>query len=331
MKKFRVLMGALSFSMVAAIVIACTKEKETKVEQSSNQMTTVLKEDDMSAYLKQFKEKMQSADKGDEALSLEDARWHLEAVLNYSYGDAGNLVTEIQRDTFYYTMPLNGEMVTLVRLNEAFSSLSTDVEKAFAACDLPNKSILALQTQFENETKDDAVMVRVVMDTRGLGPEFNEYGFGPTDYWCEADHGGKCGQYSGQTNIGAVQKLQTKINYRIPHRKCVGIGYYSDIESIHIYDDFIFNYLWDSLAPYGYRVHYYGDLNENYPLCLSPDDLNYYLEEAMKLIDELKPDDKVIIDMTNEYYELVPVSPTYFGYHHYVLNYGVFHCGNANE
>ena len=70
MKKTRIVVGMLALATVAAIVIACTKEKETTVDQSSNQMTSVSKEDDMSAYLKHFKEKMQSAEKGNETLSF---------------------------------------------------------------------------------------------------------------------------------------------------------------------------------------------------------------------------------------------------------------------
>jgi len=34
MKKFRILMGALVLAMVAIVIIACTKEKETMVAQS---------------------------------------------------------------------------------------------------------------------------------------------------------------------------------------------------------------------------------------------------------------------------------------------------------
>lgn len=127
MKKTRIIVGVLALAVVSAIVIACTKEKETNVEKSSNQMTTVSKEDDMSAYLKQFKEKMQSAEKGDEVLSLEDARWHLEAVLNYTYGDAGYQTSEIQRDTFYCKIPCQGEEIAFVQLNEVFSLFSNSI------------------------------------------------------------------------------------------------------------------------------------------------------------------------------------------------------------
>lgn len=334
MKKNRIIMGTLVLVVVSAIIIACTKEKETKVAQNSNEMVTVSKEDDMSAYLKQFKEKMQSTSKGDETLSMEDARWHLEAVLNYTYGDAGHPTTDIQSDTFYIDIPTKGEVVTLDKLNDVFSSLSADVEKTFAACDLPEKSILAIQTEFDDDSKEEGAHIRVIMDTRGLNTEYNEFQFGPTEYWYEDDWRGKCGLYVGEClGTGAVQRLQSKINTCIPHiGSGSGVVYFSSIESIEIDDSYIYHYLEDSLglSPSGYRVHYYGDIQELFPLCLSPDNLNYYLSEALKLIDEVKPMNKEIISMTNEYYELVPVD-YYFGYHHYTFRYGILNIRGYDD
>jgi len=335
MKKTRIVMGAMALTIAAEIIIACTKEKVTIDSQSTSEMITVSKEDDMSAYLKQFKEKMQSATKGDETLSLEDARWHLEAVLNYTYGDAGHQTTDIQRDTFYIDIPTKGEVVTLDKLNDAFNSLSTDVEKSFAACDLPEKSILAIQTEFDDDSKEGGAHIRVIMETRGLNPEnsdYNEFRFGPTEYWYEDNGYGKCGPYVGECiETGAVQRLQSKINACIPHvGSAYGTVYFSSIESIEINDTYIYNYLEDPLSPYGYRVHYYGDIQELFPLCLSPDDLNYYLSEALKLIDEIRPMNKEIISMTNEYYDLVPTY-YYFGYHHYTFRYGILNVGGYDE
>lgn len=142
MKKFRILMGTIALVAVAAIIITCTKEKETIVSQSASETITVSKDDDMSTYLKQFKEKMQSAERGNEVLSLEDARWHLEAVLNYTYGDAGQLFSDIQCDTFSYKLSTQGDEITLAQLNEAFNVFSNRVERVYEECTLPEKRIL---------------------------------------------------------------------------------------------------------------------------------------------------------------------------------------------
>ena len=161
-------MGTLALAVAVATVIACSKDKETKAIQNSNEIVTISKEDDMNAYLKQFKEKMQSASKGDETLSLEDARWHLEAVLNYTYGDAGHPTSDIQCDTFYYELPVNGDEVPLNRINEAFMALSKEVENTYTECNLPEKSVLAIQTLFDNKSKDGNITVRSILSTRGF-------------------------------------------------------------------------------------------------------------------------------------------------------------------
>ena len=222
-------------------IIACNKEKaEIKTIAETE---TVLKEDDMSAYLKQFKEKMQSAAKGDETLSMEDARWHLEAVLNYTYGDAGHQTSDIQCDTFYCMLHANGEEVTLAQLNEAFEALSYDVEKAYGNCNLPDKSVLAIQTSFEDESKDGDIVVRSVLSMRGLSPFTSFMWFDSTDYWHEwyYDDGngyieayGKCGPYAGECpDSGAPRELTKKLRLRMPNYYCLqGNGYYTDYEEV---------------------------------------------------------------------------------------------------
>ncbi len=332
MKKVKILSVALALTIVAAVIIACTKEKETKVTQKSSELVTVSKEDDMSVYLNQFKEKMQSSTKGDETLTMEDARWHLEAVLNYTYGDVGHQISCIQCDTFYYKLPTDGGRVSLDRLNEAFNSLSMDVENAFAACVLPDKSILDIQTRFENESRDGIVTVQTIMDVRGWIASILPSPFGPDDYWFENDWSGKCGPYVGECiGTGSVQALESKINSNLPLVKCYqGSGYFTDIDSIAIYDDYILEHLQDSLGPYGYRIHYKGGPTWQYPTCLSPDDLNYYLVEALKLVNELKPVGKEIIRVTNVYEQYVPIG-YYLGFHLYTFKYGKFNCNGGGD
>lgn len=54
MKKSRIILGVIALAIVAAMIVACTKEKEkeNRVAQDKGELTTVSKEDDMSAYLK---------------------------------------------------------------------------------------------------------------------------------------------------------------------------------------------------------------------------------------------------------------------------------------
>lgn len=330
MRKFRITMGATALAIVAAIIIACTKEKETIVSQNASETITISKEDDMSAYLKQFKEKMQSEAKGNEILSMEEARWHLEAVLNYTYGDAGRQITDVQYDTLHYTIRVDGNKVSLAQLNEAFEELSHGVEKAFDKCVLPDKSVLAIQSIFENKYRSGDVDVRCVLYIRGLNAAVFCPVFDSTDYWWEDDCSGKCGPYEGDCiGEGAVQQLQSKINSNMAYAACAtGHGYFTDYSNVVIFD-YVASGLTDPNSPYGYRVpFFYSDVNEY--TCLSPEDLNYYLSEALKLINEFRPDNYVPVCMANEYMYAVPIG-YHLAYHEYTFTYGAYHCFSGDD
>lgn len=350
MNKFKILLGAMALAVVAVAIIACTKEKETKAAYNNCDRVAVSKEDDMSAYLKKFKEKMQSASKGDEAMSLEDARWHLEAVLNYTYGDAGHQTTEIQCDTFYYELPTDGSEVTLARLNEAFMALSQNVENAYADCDLPEKSILSILTMFENDSKDGDFVVQTILTVRGFVPI--PMWFDSTDYWNEwyydygdgnIEAGGKCGPYVGNcSESGAPLELTRKLNYHIPDNECAfGGGYYTDegdvvlscysYSSIYPYDDFVY----DEYSPCHYKLYYRNeDPHEPWASnpggCISPEDMNYYLSKAPELVNHYTPTGKVFIGGYYQSLERVGIGIRDENcFHELVLKYGVFHCGGT--
>lgn len=302
MRKFKIVVKILALAVVIFNIIACNKEKvETK---TYGEMETVSKEDDMNTYLKQFKEKMQSATKSNEALSMEEARWHLEAVLNYTYGDAGRQVSDIQCDTFYYTLHTDGEEVTLAQLNEAFNALSFEVEKAYSNCDLPDKSILAIQTSFESERKDGDIVIRSVLSTRGLDLLTWPPRFDSTDYWNEyydwgfENGGGKCGAFSGEcSDSGAPKELTNKANLLIPFEYCEdGYRTYFTDHCWYEIDIFFSNscfyyYLMDENSPSGFKL-YYCHTSDG---CIPPEEMNYYLDKSQEIIEYLQPNGKIPI------------------------------------
>ena len=337
MKKAKILIGAFALALAAATIFACSKEK---AENKNHAEETILKEDDMSAYLEQFKKKMQSAEKGGETLSMEEARWHLEAVLNYTYGDAGHQTTDIQCDTFYYRLQANGEEVTLSQLNNAFNALSHDVDVAYGNCDLPEKSVLAIQTLFEEGNGSDDVVVRSILNTGGYRP-LNMW-FDSTDYWGEEyyDYGdgyisasGKCGPYFGECpNSGAPLELTKKLNLRRPDYGCAhGGGYFTDCECILvcIYSNSLYSlnideeFLYDENSPTQYKLYYRNGNSTS--ACISPDDMNYYLSKGPELIEHYQPEEKVNISAYYQSNEILCAKENNC-YHELIILYGAFHC-----
>lgn len=339
MKKVRLLMGVLALVVLAAVIIACTKEKEKEVAQNISEMEVVSIEDDMSAYLKQFKEKMQMVSKGNETLSMEDARWHLEAVLNYTYGDAGYQTSEIQRDTFCCNLLVQGEEIALAQLNEAFVLLSQNVENAYADCNLAEKSILSIQVLFDNNNKkDDDVVITGVLTTRGLGIMDWLPWFDSTDYWSDYSityngqtwGNGKCGPYSGQyPNSGAPHELTIMANLRIPLYGCQR-GYrmfLTDISPVEIYpEDDLF--LMDNNSPCGYMIYYNSndpyDPSHNPSHCIPPEDMNYYLDKFDEIMLYFQPNGKVPVGATYMYDVLTSIPGA--AMHRLDIDYAIIHC-----
>ena len=332
MKKSRIILGVIALAIVAAMIVACTKEKEkeNRVAQDNGELTTVSKEDDMRSYLKQFKEKMRSATKGDETLSLEDARWHLEAVLNYTYGDAGHKSSEIQCNTFRCKLKTSNGGVQLADLNQAFNLVSKNVEQTFSNCKLPNKSILGIQTELINEREGDSVTIQSTISTRGISIPVNYY-VDSTDYWYEDSISGKCGPYQGSClGTGAVQIIRNKIILNRPLIACPGNGvlYFTDFTSIYFSNTDVLT-MPDPNSPHGYRIPYISYPSYLPLMCFSPEDINYYVVEGLKLINEFAPIDKVFYNMTNTYMEAVPIG-YHLAYHEYKFTYAKPNCGGSD-
>lgn len=315
--------------LLAAIFFACNKEKQEKQELIKTE--NISKDEDMSAYLKQFKEKMLSSSKYDETLSTEDARWHLEAVLNFTHGDAGHETSDIQYDTFQCKLQTVEGMVQLSELNQAFNLISHNVEQVLANCTLPNKSILAIQTKLIDENKNDILTLQSIINTRGSSYP-TQYYVDSTDYWYEDDYSGKCGPYQGTClGTGAVQIIKNKINSNHPNYYCpTGHVYYTDFQDITFSESMVFDVgMLDPNSPHGYRIPVFTCPSSQAPMCLSPDEINYYIVEGLKLINEFAPNNrKVFYSMTNTYCEYVPVG-THLAYHQYTFNYAKPNCGGS--
>lgn len=336
MKKCGFLIVALALAVVIFTIIACNKEKADTQKQAEEEI--VSKEEDMSAYLKKFKEKMQSPSKGGETLSMEDARWHLEAVLNFTYGDAGHQTSDIQCDTLYYTIHANGDEITLAQLNDAFNALSYDVEKAYDNCLLPDKSVLAIQTSFENENKSGDVVVKSILNTRGFHP--SNMWFDSTDYWNEwyADFGdgyiyagGKCGPYAGEcTNSGAPKELTKKLQPRLVSYGCSnGTIYFSDYENCSISLDEVDDpsFMYDENSPCGYKLFYNSDKHIAY-VCIDPAGMNYYLSKGVELIEHYAPEGKVAVSAKYGWSEYVGLKAerTWASFHYIEVTYASYYC-----
>lgn len=144
MKKKNLFIATLLVVAATTIaVVSCKKENQDTLLNNSAQPVktfTPPQMDDMNAYLKEFKQKMQSATRGDnETLGLEEAAWYLSSVANYDFANANVEFNNIRFDTLYSTVVVTGGSVLLSDLAVAYENISTDIDKFYHSLSLDEK------------------------------------------------------------------------------------------------------------------------------------------------------------------------------------------------
>ena len=128
-------------AMVA--VVSCKKESQANLLGNSPQPSktfTPPQVDDMNAYLKAFKQRMQTVARGDgETLSLEEAAWHLSSVANYDFCNANVKFTDLRYDTLRYHIDVANGEVSLTDLNAVYASMANDIDAFYQSLDLQEK------------------------------------------------------------------------------------------------------------------------------------------------------------------------------------------------
>ena len=170
MKKFKlyaIFVMAMAI-IVTVAVVSCKKETSNALMGNNNESVQTFNPreiEDMNAYLKDFKQKMKSATKGeDEALSIEDAAWHLASVANYDFGHANVECDDVRFDTLFAQVNITNGSVLLSDLAVAYQSISSSIEFYYSLT-LDNKHFRFIDT-FISEN-GEVVITLITTFTRG--------------------------------------------------------------------------------------------------------------------------------------------------------------------
>lgn len=226
MKKKSFLIATLLVVMAAATaVVSCKKERHDQNSNGNEQ--TVQNADNMDEYLISFKKKLLSAEKGGEAISLEQAERDLGNLLNFDFGDANYATDVLQHDTLHAKLALTADgQVDLSQLAVTYNTLFEEILNTYHQTDIPEKSVYAILCNFnEMSNKDGENMdAEIVMISRG----FRGYKRDTND-WRPNDRGGTC---DGQdvNYCGAPEIVTNWLNYgKIVHMDCeFGRVYYTN-------------------------------------------------------------------------------------------------------
>lgn len=144
---------ALIMIIVAFCATSCTKSDYLEPTNRNNAQKSYYqppKTDDLKAYLRDFKQKMQSRE-NDETMDIEEAAWHLSSIANYDFGDVVSCFGKFQSDTLYYNINVENGMVKLSDLNSLYTEASADITTHLNNLNLENKHVRFLGAKIEDD------------------------------------------------------------------------------------------------------------------------------------------------------------------------------------
>ena len=277
MKKTRFfIVTLLVVAAVSVAVISCKKDKQDKVTNNQEYGP-----DNMDDYLISFKERMLSAKKGEETISLEQARLDLSNVLNFDFGDANYVSNVFQHDTLLVKLSLQNGEVDLYQLAITYNDAVAQVLDAYRKVDLPEKSIYNINCVINPQSGDGNAECQVIMTTRGFALT-RKTGFDLTDNWRLDSLRGKCdGTFVGNDHLTMLKQVYSSTK-ALP--QCVnGRVYFTNTR----YGYFEGHQFYDYSTPtynQGYRLWCGYSLSiPNY--CVGYNEMTYYLTNLHDILE----------------------------------------------
>ncbi len=271
----------MAIGAIAVAVVSCKKEKQ---EQTTNKMEqSAQSSENTDEYLISFKEKLLSAQKGDESITIEQAQLDLGNLLNFDFGDANYASNVYEYDTLYIALETNGESVDLLQLAKAYNEAFAAIVKAYRKVDLPEKSVYCIICNIvETSSKDgDSDNVEVIVVYRGYDDNASSE---DVEGWRPKNKGGTCsGELIGIW--GAPEVVASMLNNNAGEYFCANGSRIYFTEIYPSYTNPISFDLSDPNSPCGYRLYLSWQPNQNH-VCLPMSDCWYYYNQARYLKSE---------------------------------------------
>ena len=326
MKKKNLFIATLLVVAATTIaVVSCKKENQDTLLNNNVQPVktfTPPQVDDMNAYLKEFKQKMQSATRGDnETLGLEEAAWYLSSVANYDFANANVEYNDIRFDTLYSTVVVTGGSILLSDLAVAYENISTNIDKFYHSLQLDNKHFRFIGATI---SPNGEITISLITTFQELNRFLSDTCWYFADEW-EAMI--ECQLYFNDFPYPAYpaatvgrSELERALNLKENHYLHVPIRYYFTIDT-----ETTFNY-YDNIDPYGSPSYRNSRLYAGNAY-LNPDIINglcYYFDSCLGLGFSNCPPDEYIIRWSVGY-EKSSQNGWWIDYHILTVSYGEMH------
>ncbi len=290
----------LVLGVIAITMIACEKDQDNSMQTSTENEVYWSEEDvKIQNQILDFQDKIKNNSfKDGEMMSVEDALWNLEALINFNYStpDSGFLNLTIDT-TFEANVMINNGMVSYNNLVDIAFGMEEYVVNFTNQLPSDIRFMIAADvTLKESSLKDGSSIVEVTAafgsDKRPNTPCYSP--FEDYDYWrwgrAWAEDGGYCdGPFVGQEiTTDAAEKIQFKINNPECLQQDIPGSYVSQTASTFIEGNYYLNPDDDVQDDnnYDYLMFYQTTANGSVDLCLSPEKMDWYVQGTAKSVKE---------------------------------------------
>ncbi len=269
--------------------------------------------DPIAEKLLDFKQTIQSQNKEAVLFTMEDAEWHLEGLLNYEEANNEHNWHGLGFENRTYEVPVSNGQISSSDLNLAYESFLAEINSLLAEDENLHGNLVNIEIE-ENQMKDGTATVGM---TYSFGSSINIYNyiqFGPTEYWSSEFNGGECGSNPINSPYGAPEWLEYKFNRPLSTGQP---GYFTGPETVHIMGDMSPISTQNPAYPDREHIiyHYLG-----HPVCLSPEELNFYLNKFDYIKQLYAPTSKNFISV-----HIMPETLSSTVGYVYWMDYGTFH------
>ena len=261
MKKSNFIIATLLVAVAASVAfVSCKKESQDELLNNTQPIKTftVPQIDDMNAYLKDFRHRMEESqnNKSAEYFSLEEAAWHLACLANVDFCRINVEYDDFLFDTIEMQVNVTNGIMPMTALCMAYEQMCTEIQQFKKSFNRPDQNMYFIKVSIS--TEGNARIAMMTSYTANAKDLYNHQWYFSDVY--EAVF--TCDEYfsSDSTyywNTTAARELQRVLNL-FEHHENIGSGDFHSICYIPTRDH-TFNYT-NTYDPYGSEGNY---LNES--------------------------------------------------------------------
>lgn len=314
------------YSLLLLLVLfftSCTKDEVVQKNEPNESSNTYLfnpqpsTDQSVKDRINDFRARLAATASGDASyrsadLTVEEAKWNIEANLNATYGRADVSFSKMDKSLSTFVVPVSNGVISNEDVLAAYETARTKLSERYSAIQSSFKQVLVLDVYLEEVSETEAVFAlrKYIASAPGAAAaatlECQIHEDPVTDAWYAISGFGNCPGDVDLDGLDAADIFEQELNARI--ELPLNHIYFVDVEGIGFSpwwpNEFI-NPLYDTpLDSYrDYLVWYSASSQLNQQICLPPDEMNFYFCNLVHdIIPSIRPAGKSFshADMTDE-------------------------------